>query len=84
MDQVVMIRRSLRCFACGLVGILPGIGIPFAVVALGDYLHVSQHKGAVANPAEHYLRWGAYGAVAGLLLTMFLAALIAVQLWWGR
>jgi hypothetical protein len=43
-DRVQIIERSLRCFFCGLVGILPGIGLPFAVVALGDWIFVLRHK----------------------------------------
>lgn len=84
MDQVEMIRRSLRCFAFGLIGVLPGIGIPFAVVALGDFLYVSQNREPILNPAARYLRWGAFIAIAGLLLSLFLAGLVAIQLWWGR
>lgn len=83
-DQVEMIRRSQRCFVCGVIGFLPVIGLPFAVVALGDYVHVSQLKGPHPNPLQRYVRWGAYGSIAGLLLTVFLGALVAVQLWWGR
>ncbi len=82
-DKVQVIRRSARCFVCGLVGILPGIGVPFAVVALGDFLYVSQNKGTITNPAERYLRQGAFGAVLGLLLTLFLGAIVAVQISWG-
>jgi hypothetical protein len=82
-DEIQIIRRSVRCFTCGLIGALPGIGVPFAVVALGDFLYVSQNKGAISNPAERYRRWGAFGAIVGLLVTMFLAAIIAAHLWWN-
>ena len=83
-DQVELIKRSMRCFSFGLVGILPGIGVPFAVIALWDFLHISQYKGTSSNPAERLLRWGAFSAIVGLLLTMFLAALGDIQLWLGR
>ncbi|HLX71689.1 MAG TPA: hypothetical protein VKV04_18915 [Verrucomicrobiae bacterium] len=84
LDQVQLIERSLRCFACGIIGILPGIGLPFAIVALGECLRVSLRKGAQLNPAERYLHWGALGATAGLLLTIVLAAALAIKLSWIR
>jgi hypothetical protein len=84
LDKVHVIERSLRCFACGVIGILPGIGVPFAVAALGDCLRVSFRKGAQSNPAEHYLRWGALGATTGLLLTVVLAMALAIELLWIR
>lgn len=79
-DKIQIMRRSLRCFACGLIGILPGIGLPFAVTALGDCFYVSRHKGTTPNPAQRYLRWGAVAATAGLLLTLLLGAVLLIEL----
>lgn len=79
-DRVQIIERSLRCFFCGLVGILPGIGLPFAVVALGDWLYLLRHKSSEWNPAERYVHYGAQSATAGLLLTLLLAAVLAIEI----
>jgi len=79
-DRVQIIRRSLRCFFCGLVGILPGIGLPFAVVALGDWVFLLRHKTPEWNPAERYVHYGAQAAAAGLLLTLLLAAVITIEI----
>ena len=33
--KIAMLRGSVRCFVLGLVGLLPFIGLPFAILALG-------------------------------------------------
>lgn len=83
-DHVQLIKRSMRCFLCGLVGILPVVGIPFAVVALGDCFYVARRKDTKANPAERYLRWGALGATMGLGLTALTAGIVLIELSWVR
>lgn len=80
LDKVQIIERSMNCFRCGLVGILPGIGLPFAIVSLGDCLNVMLRKGSNWNPAERYLRWGAASAAAGLMITMLLAGILMIEL----
>ena len=52
MDKVEVIQRSLRCFTLGLFGILPVLGIPFAVMALSNYFQVKRIAGAHWNPAQ--------------------------------
>lgn len=81
-DRIEVIRRSLRCFRCGLIGILPGIGVPFAVLALEDWVFLMNHKKIDWNPAERYVHYGAFTATLGLLLTLLLAAIIAIQISW--
>jgi len=78
-DKVQIIEHSLRCFCCGLIGILPGIGLPFAIIALGDCLFVWRRQRGDWNPAEGYLRIGAAAALAGLLLTLLLAGVIMIE-----
>jgi hypothetical protein len=84
LDKVQIIERSLHCFTFGLVGILPGIGLPFAIISLGDCLTVMRHKGSNWNPAERHLRWGVAFAAIGLLTTMLLACVFAIELSWVR
>lgn len=79
-DRIEMIRRSLRCFWCGLIGLLPGIGVPFAVLAIEDWIFVLNHKKVDWNPAERYVHYGAFAATAGLLLTLLLAAVITIEI----
>lgn len=78
-DKIEAIERSLRCFTCGIIGILPGIGLPFAIVAIGDYLRVNRHKESVWNPAERYLGAGAFCAVVGLMISLVLAGIIYIE-----
>ena len=35
--KIRMLKNSLRCFVCGLLGLLPVIGLPFAITALVSY-----------------------------------------------
>jgi hypothetical protein len=80
-DKVQVIDRSLRCFAFGLVGLLPVIGFPFAIIALGEYTHVKRRKGSIWNPAERYLGIGSLCATAGLGLSLLIVAVIALEIW---
>jgi len=78
-DKAQVIERSLRCFAFGLTGLLPGIGVPFAVVALSDFLQVKLHMVPMWNPAERYLGIGALCAIAGIGLTVIIASAIFIE-----
>jgi hypothetical protein len=78
-DKAQMIERSLRCFTCGLLGLLPGIGLPFAAVALNNFLKVKLHMVPVWNPAERYLAIGALCAIAGLGLTVIIVSAIMIE-----
>jgi hypothetical protein len=78
-DKVEMIERSLRCFACGLIGLLPVIGIPFALIAIGNFFRVYWGQRSIWNPAERYARVGLVCAVAGLMIETLLAAVIYIE-----
>jgi hypothetical protein len=83
-----MIERSILCLKWGLWGMLPVIGIPMAIVALQHYGRVKRGKGALWNPAQRYLFWGALCARAGLwpILILFVLFSLAVigqdRGWW--
>lgn len=81
-DKVELIERSIHCFAWGLVGILPFIGIPFAVVSLADALRIGRNEGSLWNPAERQLRIGSFCAVLGLSVTALLAGVIYIEAYW--
>lgn len=70
MDKVEAIERSLRCFTMGLIGLLPVLGVPFALLALDNYSRVKRNLGLEWNPAQRYLTWGLATAVSGLFLTI--------------
>ena len=75
--RIQIIERSIRCFVFGLLGLLPGIGLPFAVGALAYYRDVKGGQNSAWNPARSYLLWGIICAIAGLLLTLGLTLVIA-------
>lgn len=79
-DKVQVIERSLRCFAFGITGLLPVIGVPFAVIALNNFTQVKRHKGSIWNPAGRYLGTGALCATAGLGLSLLIVSAIAIQI----
>jgi len=80
LDRDEIIKRSLRCFTFGLLGLLPGIGLSFSILSISDFFEVIRRKGSDWNPADRYLRWGATCAAAGLLLNFALGAVLAYKL----
>jgi hypothetical protein len=80
MDKIDLIRSSLRCFACGIIGLLPFIGIPFAVAAIWDFRRVFFGKSTLWNAAQPYLSIGAACATFGLLLDLLIVTAIIIQI----
>ena len=80
MDKIYLIRSSLRCFACGIIGLLPFIGIPFAVAAIWNFRRVFFGKSNLWNPAAPYLSIGAACATFGLLLDLLIVTAIVIQI----
>jgi len=78
MDKIEVIQRSLRCFTLGLIGILPLLGVPFALFALDNFRQVRRGLGTQWNPARTYLRWGLATAISGLFLTVVLTFVVAI------
>jgi hypothetical protein len=74
--KVTMIKGSLRCFAYGLLGLLPGIGIPFAVAALWNAGRVRGYEKKYWNAAGQYRSWGVICAAFGLIFWFVVIALI--------
>jgi hypothetical protein len=85
MDRIEAIERSLRCFTLGLLGLIPLLGIPAALVAHGEFRRVRRHYGRCWNPARKYLLLGIVFADitlgitlagGGLLLLLVLASVL--------
>lgn len=77
MERIALIRRSLTAFACGLVGLLPVIGIPFGVSALFFFIKARLKKNAPWNPASDYLDLAAVFALIGLILSLITVGIVA-------
>jgi len=76
MDRAAVIRRSLRIFGWGIVGLLPFIGLIPSAVALTLWARTAGRY-REWNPAEKYLDWGARLAALGLLLSILAVFAIA-------
>jgi hypothetical protein len=75
--KIRMLENSLRCFVCGLLGLLPIIGLPFAFVALVVYsgrVRVGQKR--YWNAAKPYWIWGVVSAMAGTIFWGFILIIV--------
>jgi hypothetical protein len=66
-----MINTSRRCFTCGMLSLLPVIGIPFAVAALVYAGKVRVAEKQLWNPARPYMMIGGIVASLSLILWTF-------------
>lgn len=76
-DGILAITCSLRCFAFGLAGMVPVLGLPLAVVAFKNFRLARAATKGKWNPAQAYLIWGSIFGSLGLLLSL-LVVLYAV------
>jgi len=53
--RIAAVKSSLRYFVYSLIGLVPLIGIPFAVAAIVQGRQVQKAGGADWNPADRYL-----------------------------
>ena len=74
--KIEMMKGSLRCFTCGLLGLLPVIGVPFAIAALWISGHVRPLEWQYWNPARTYRRVGVVSAAVGIIFWFFVLSLI--------
>ncbi len=63
--KIRMLKNSLTCFVCGLLGLLPLIGLPFALVALWISGRIRLQEKQLWNAAEPYRIWGVVCAAVG-------------------
>ena len=54
--RIAAVNSSLRCFVYSLLGLVPLIGIPFAVAATVRSRQVQEAVSLDWNPADRYLR----------------------------
>jgi hypothetical protein len=76
--KVRMIERSLTCFSCGLLGLVPLLGIPFAIVALQEHWRVKRDGVGIWNPARSYLKWGIICARISIAVSLILITSIVL------
>jgi hypothetical protein len=78
-ERIEVIEKSLRIFTCGLLGLIPVIGlIPAVYAAFAGARLYSRHR-RDWNPAEAYLKWGMTVALASLGLWFLIGAAVLVS-----
>jgi hypothetical protein len=65
--KIAMLKGSLRCFTFGLLGLLPVIGLPFALAALWISGRVRLREKLFWNAARTYRVWGVVFAALGTI-----------------
>jgi hypothetical protein len=66
--KIRMLKSSMRCFVFGLLGLIPLIGLPFALAALWISGRVRAQEKQMWNAAQPYRIWGAISAAVGTVL----------------
>ena len=78
--KIQMLKNSLRCFVYGLLGLLPVIGLPFALAALWISGRVRGKEKQMWNAARPYRIWGAVCAAFGTVLWTGVLAIVMARL----
>ena len=65
--KIKMLRGSMQCFAFGLLGLLPIIGLPFALAALWISGSVRRREKKFWNAAKPYRLLGSICAAIGAI-----------------
>jgi hypothetical protein len=74
--KIRMLKNSLQCFVFGLLGFLPGIGLPFALSALWISGRVRVKEKQIWNAARPYRTWGVICAAVGTIFWFSILSLI--------
>jgi len=74
--KIRMLKGSLRCFAYGLLGLLPVVGLPFGIAALWISGRVRAEEKNLWNAARPYRIWGVVCAAVGIILWVFVGILV--------
>ena len=78
--KIQMLKNSLRCFVYGLLGMLPVIGLPFALAALWISGRVRAKEKQLWNAARPYRIWGVVCAAFGTVLWTGVLAIVIARL----
>lgn len=76
MPRILVIRNSLTAFVCGMIGLLPIVGVVPGFYALFNWARIRSRYPDEWNPASAYLSWGARLALLGLLSSALLVSVV--------
>ena len=74
--KIRMLNSSLRCFVFGLLGLLPLVGLPFALAALWISGRIRLQEKHLWNAARPYRIWGVVCAAIATVCWGFILMLI--------
>jgi hypothetical protein len=77
--KIQMLKSSLRCFTFGLLGLIPLIGLPFALAALWISGRVRVKEKLFWNAARPYRIWGVVCAAVGTILWLGVLAIVVAR-----
>lgn len=76
--NITMLKGSYRCFVCGVISLLPILGLPFAISALWTAGWVRGLEKRYWNAARPYRLWGVTCAVIGIVVGLSAFTLYAI------
>jgi len=74
--KIRMLKSSMHCLGCGLLGLLPVIGLPFAIAALVLAGKVRQQERRLWNAARPYRIGGVVSAAVGTIFWSFILMIV--------
>ncbi len=74
--KIQMLNGSMHCFVFGLLGLMPVIGLPFAIAALWISGRVRVKEKQMWNAARPYRIWGVVCAAGGTIFWGFILTII--------
>jgi hypothetical protein len=77
--KIKMLNSSMRCFVFGMLGLIPLIGLPFALAALWISGCVRAKEKQLWNAARPYRIWGVVCAAGGTIFWGFILTIITYQ-----
>ena len=77
--KIRMLNSSMRCFVFGLLGLIPVVGLPFALAALWISGRVRAKEKQMWNVARPYRVWGVVCAAGGTIFLGVILTLIIYQ-----
>ena len=76
LHRIQTIEGSLRCFAFGLMSLVPILGVPASLITFHEFARTRSQTSADWNPAHPYLIAGYVMAWFGFAVTGALAVLV--------